>query len=236
MNSDRETFYNNGLKNLPKTFLNMYLGLEGENGEVLSYDEAEVWKRILNYRIAKHLKPHTILETHAGKGVSTELYRLALPSTLTAKSHSVKSKIISCRHWEKEIELIPDNSCDLIDIDPFGQPYKTLEAALPKLKDNGVLMVTNGEMMSVVRHLKNTQHLKTDYYGKTAWQWVIERYLPYLEKVTGLTVQFFYAFPTTVRTILSKQELPRKLFKGCKQWMWWLEKYAMNYEDGKEAN
>ena len=124
------------------------------------------------------------------------------------------------------IPLFPDNSCDLIDIDPFGQPYKTIDTALLKLRDSGVLMVTNGEMMSVVRHLKNTQHLKTDYYGKEAWRWVIEQYLPYLEEITDLKVQFFYAFPTTVRTILSKQELPMKLFDGCKRWMWWLEKYA----------
>lgn len=225
MNVNREKFYELGLNELPKLFLDKYLDTEGENGEVLSYDEAEIWKRVLNYRVAKHLKPYVILETHAGKGVSTELYRMAqILNILTVYSRSLK--IISCHAWEKGVELVPDQSCDLIDIDPFGQPYGAIEATLPKLKDEGVLMVSNGEMMSVVRHLKNTQHLKTDYYGKTAWKWVIEQYLPYIEEITGLKVQFFYAFPTTVRVILSKQELPNDLFRGCKRWMWWLERYV----------
>lgn len=221
MNSPRKAFYKSGLLELPKPFVDKYLHEEGKNGETLQYDEAEVWKRVLNYRIANELQPRIIFETHGGKGLSTELYRIASPM----------STILSSDSWESDLKYVPDAKVDLIDIDPFGQPYSCIEtvrkeSVLSKLKKGGVLMVSNGEMMGVARHLKNTQHIKTDYYGRNSWKWVVEQYLPYMEEITGLKVQFFYAFPTTVRVILSNKSLPVTLFKGCKQWMWWLEKYA----------
>lgn len=216
LSKDRQVFLNQGLCELPNDYVNRHIHMTGENGETLSmYDEAEVWKRVLNYRLARTVKPKIILETHAGKGVSTDLYRMASP----------KSNIISSQKYQDVIPIIQDNSLDFVDVDPFGMPYEAIELVKNKLKNNCVLLVSNGEMFAVTRRL-NTVHLKTDYYGKESYKWVEKQYLSKLEELTGLTVQFYYIFPTTVRVILSDMKLPNDLFRGCKQYMWWIEKYV----------
>lgn len=193
------------------------MNIQGKNGETLAaYDEAEVWKRVLNYRLACHIQPQRIIETHGGLGISTALYRLACRD----------SEIISCSHFQSG--LVNVESADFIDIDPFGQPYEALELAIQKIDRTkpSVLLISNGEMVSVVRRLKNTQYLKTEYFGKNAHRWVEEQYLPFLKDKTGLDVQFYYIFPTTVRVILSNFKIPESVFSGCKKYMWWIEKYA----------
>ena len=218
---DRIKDFKNGLDMLPNFLRERYFNqdyTECEVGEGLAFDEAELYKRLLQYRISKYLKDKNgscnVLESHAGKSVGTSIYL-----------HN-ECDFVSCRKYERDIPILSDNSYDLIDIDPFGQPYEALELALPKLKDGGVLMVTNGEMMSVTRHMTKAQHLKTEYFGKTACRWVKEEYIPYMKDLTGLDCQFFYAFPTTVRIVLSNTFLPNKLFDGCPNWLWWFKKYA----------
>ena len=215
LNSARKKFYQEGLKELPPDFVKDFKNMEGANGETLKYDEAEVWKRVLNYRIIKETNPKCILETHAGKSLSTKLY----------EKYS-NAEIISLENYQTELSCVEDDSCDIIDIDPFGQPYDCLKMSLRKLKDNGIIMMSNGEMLSVTRNLRKTQHLKTENYGKLSPKWVMNEYLPYIEKISGLEVQFFYAFPTTIRTVLSNQGIDESCFMGCKKWMWWLEKYS----------
>jgi hypothetical protein len=216
MNESRREFLEQGLNELPKEFVENYIVVDGKNGETLAaYDEAEVWKRVLNYRLARFLHPYRIVETHGGLGVSTALYRMACDA-----------EIISCSHFQSE--LLDVNKADFIDIDPFGQPYEAIELAIQKLdrSKKAILQISNGEMVSVVRRLKNTQYLKTDYYGKTAHRWVEEQYLPFLEQKTGLNIQFYYIFPTTVRMVLANFKIPETVFSGCKKYMWWIEKYA----------
>jgi len=206
-------------KYLPSKFIEYAMRVEGRSGEGIFYDEADLWKRILNYRIAKYLQPRVILETHKGLGLSTYLYRLASPN----------AKIISLSRWEKYTNSIPDNYVELLDIDPFGQPYKCLFAYFSKLRRDGVLLITNGEIYQVVRGLRNVQFLKTDYKGRDAWRWVVEQYLPWLEEYTGMKVRFFYVYPTSVRVVLSSRPLPKHLFEGCPVWMGWLAKYAYRH-------
>lgn len=216
MNKNRREFLEQGLNELPREFVETYIGVDGKNGETLAlYDEAEVWKRVLNYRLARFLNPYRIVETHGGLGISTALYRMACDA-----------EIISCSHFQSD--LLNIDKADFIDIDPFGQPYEALELVIQKIdrSKQAILLVSNGEMVSVVRRLKNTQYLKTDYYGKTAYRWVEEQYLPFLEEKTGLSIQFYYIFPTTVRAILANFKIPEVVFSGCKKYMWWIEKYA----------
>lgn len=223
MNKSRRDFLEQGLNELPKEFVENYIGVGGKNGETLAaYDEAEVWKRVLNYRLARFLRPYRIVETHGGLGVSTALYQLACDA-----------EIVSCTHFQSELSSV--DRADFIDIDPFGQPYEALELTVKKIDRSkpAILLVSNGEMVSVVRRLKNTQYLKTDYYGKTAHRWVEEQYLPFLEEKTGLNVQFYYIFPTTVRAVLANFKVPESVFSGCKKYMWWIEKYATVDSDGQ---
>jgi hypothetical protein len=115
---------------------------------------------------------------------------------------------------------------DIIDIDPFGQPWTALSEWLNQLHWNGILFITNGEAHAVRRNLKNAQRYPTTNYGRRMPYWVRFEYLPQLERLTGLKVRFFYAFPTSIRAILSRKKLPASLWDGCPNWMWWLAKYA----------
>lgn len=180
----------------------------GANGETLSFDEAEVWKRVLDYRIAQYLKPKRIIETHRGRGVATRVFRIAAP----------QAKIVSADRFQTDLDGC--EPAQLIDIDPFGFHYEALSYALPLLdrKHHCVLMVTNGEMMTITRGLRG----QVEYKGIKALDWVKNVFLPELEESSGLTAQFHYAFPTTVRAVLSNRRLPKSLFDGCPQLMSWL--------------
>ena len=68
-----------GLVNLPNLD---FPQVDGRNGEELATDEAAVWKRVLNYRIVKFLRPRTILETHKGLGISTCIYSSICPEAI----------------------------------------------------------------------------------------------------------------------------------------------------------
>jgi hypothetical protein len=150
------------------------------------------------------------LETHPGQFVSTEIYRSARPSA----------------HIFGHLDMITESSLDLIDIDPFGQPWDTITSVLAFIANDTVVLVSNGEAHAVRRNLKRAQRYPTPYSGRDMPRWVTTEYLPRLTELIGLPCRFFYAFPTTVRSVHSRGLLPDVLFNGCPQWMWWLAKYA----------
>ena len=84
----------------------------GRNGEELATDEASVWKRVLNFRIASHLCAQRVFESHPGLGISSSLYRFANQAVQIYGP-----------------QLCQEDSCDidLIDFDPFGQPWDCIE-------------------------------------------------------------------------------------------------------------
>ena len=212
MNDLIKTLYDN----LPKEYVDLNLQKSGESGEELAVDEACVWKRVLDYRLIKKFKPKNILETHAGLGVATDLYKLASP----------KSSIVSCKHFQTDI---PKNMIfDYIDIDPFGQPYEALEHTLIKHSDvNTIWQITNGEIMQVSRNLKGVK-LKSEYTGKDCYKWAEEVYIPWMEEYLDLKCQYYYIFPTSVRAVFSNKKISRELFKGCPVYMGWITKYKDN--------
>jgi hypothetical protein len=207
LNTRRRKELNRGLAALPLTKLSSQ---PGRNGEELATDEASVWKRVLNYRVAAFRRPDSILETHPGQFVSTAIYRSARPSA----------------HIFDHLDMITESSLDLIDIDPFGQPWDTITRVLPFIANDTVVFVSNGEAHAVRRNLKRAQRYPTTYFGRNMPRWITTEYLPRLTEMIGLPCRFFYAFPTTVRSVHSRGLLPNGLFNGCPQWMWWLAKYA----------
>lgn len=188
---------------------------DGRNGEGLAHDEASVWKRVLNLRLVEWMRPRVVLETHPGLGVSTYLYERGCGNVMSWSDSDAPQRI---------------PSCSIVDVDPFGAPWGTLEAIQPLIRAQTVLLVSNGEAQAVHRNLRKAQRYPTRYYGRRLPQWVTKEYLPRLESLTGCDVRFFYAFPTTVRAVLSRRSLPRMLWKGCPRWMWWLRKYAAGDE------
>jgi hypothetical protein len=208
VNSERQRLIDLGLQELPALH---YPG-DGRNGEALDTDEAAVWKRVLDYRIASYLKPRRLLETHPGLGISTALYRCAAPRTEVV---------------QVELPLVYNSGpFDLVDVDPFGAPWDTLEQVKPIISQTTIIQVSNGEAHAVRRNLKRGQKFPTKNTGRKMPIWVVDEYLPRLERLLGLRTQFFYAFPTTVRVILAQRKLPKFIWRGCPHWMWWLAKYA----------
>jgi len=183
--------------------------LSGKNGEELATDEAAVWKRVLNFRIARYLKPHSIFESHPGLGISTCLYRFVNRDVV----------LLSAK------DIVKLQMADLVDIDPFGQPWDIVGQYVNALRRSKVIMITNGEAYAVTRRWTNAQRHPSRYYGRKMPRWVVEEYLPRLESILRKPCRFFYVFPSTVRSIHSKLPLPKSLFAGCPQWMWWLKRY-----------
>ena len=192
--------------------------IRGRNGEELSTDEAAVWKRVLNFRIATYLKPTGILETHAGPGISTFLYRHAAPDALLMDH-------VSC-------PPPGTTTADLIDIDPFGQPWDTVAAYYVAIRSSRVVMVSNGEALAVARNLLRGQRYHTTNCGRRMPIWVVSEYIPRMEALLAMPCRFYYAFPTTVRTIHSRKPFSGNVFRGCPQWMWWLLRYSPGNQQG----
>jgi len=115
---------------------------------------------------------------------------------------------------------------DLVDIDPFGAPWRFVDNVRQLIGIRSVIQISNGEAHAVVRNLRRAQQYPTNNFGRGLPRWVTREYLPRLEDLLRMKVQFFYAFPTTVRAVLSGRRLPQRLWSGCPQWMWWLSKYA----------
>ena len=210
MNTERHADMERGLAELPVL---SGMNQPGRNGEELATDEAAVWKRVLNYRLARWLKPGRILETHAGLSISTVLYQHASPASETVS-------------LAKGQTMPEDGAFDLIDVDPFGAPWKTLTRVRGLLAHDGVMMVSNGEALAVWRNLRRQQAFPTEFYGKRMPRWVRDEYLERVSDAAGVPVRWFYAFPTTIRVVLSNRDLPDWLWDRCPQWMWWLRRYA----------
>jgi hypothetical protein len=77
VNTSRKQLLQRGLDSLPRID---YPQFAGRNGEELATDEASVWKRVINYRVARYLRPNTILETHKGFGISTAIFKYIRPT------------------------------------------------------------------------------------------------------------------------------------------------------------
>jgi hypothetical protein len=186
-----------------------------KNGEGIFHDEAEIQKRVISYRIAKQLQPETILESHSGIGVGSALYMRAAP----------KAKI-------KSLAETADTEFNgsLVDIDPFGQPWDVLLCYKNALRRASVIQVTSGEIYSVVRNWKRTFRFATRRVGRRAPEWVTAELVPRVEEITAMKCQFFYAFPTSARLILSSQRLPKSMWKGCGKWLWWFSKHGGDHE------
>jgi hypothetical protein len=184
-----------------------------ENGEGLFTDEAEVFKRVLQIRIAEYIKPKSVIETHAGKGIGTYIY----------KNNGHCNNIFSCHsNFEKEL-LDCQITGELIDVDPYGFCYNALEKTRMFWQEDSILTVSSGEIMSIVRGLKNDV-LKTKYKGREFIKWIPD-YVMHIESLTKMKCVFYYAFPSTIRLFLTNRLLPKDIFYDIPSLMWWLKKY-----------
>ena len=206
-----------GLAQLPADFVARWHQAEGA-AEGLRTSDGAVWKRVLNWRVARYLIGQrgraTVVETHPGIGVGSDLYRMAGMSIVSAPRY-------------QELKLTGDY--DLIDVDPSGQCWDALDVVIPHLGPKTVLMVTNGEAFMVWRNWTRRQRYPTKHYGKRMGVWARDEFVPKLTELTGLPVRFFFVHPNIVRAVLAHDELPETLWEGCPRYMWWLKRYNEQY-------
>jgi hypothetical protein len=180
---------------------------EGRNGEGIFHDEAEIQKRIISYRLARCLQPHEIIESHPGLGLGSRIYTEASPTSIQTTINPT-------------IPISPRKQI-LVDIDPFGSPWSTLDRHAGMIRAAQVVQITSGEIYAVVRNWKRAQRAPTENFGKLAPKWVEEEYIPNLERFLGMKCRYFYAFPTSVRVVMSNDRLPSYIWAGCLKWLSW---------------
>lgn len=210
-----------GIKRLPKFLVDEIFNNatpQGEAGEMI-FDDCSVWKRVLGYRFAEYFKPGLVVETHAGLGIGSRIYKEAHPS----------SQIISMTKFESEIPKLADQSIDFCDVDPFGHPYSAIEQVMPKMKKSGFILVTSGEIFQVSRGLNKACKIKTQYKGKEAWKYVYADLVPYLQELTGMAVRVLYIYHTSVRLACCDADWPDSLVEGLPLF---LGKTRKHYEEG----
>jgi hypothetical protein len=181
---------------------------EGRNGEGIFHDEAEIQKRIISYRLSRYLQPNQIIESHPGLGLGSRIYREASPTSIHGTINAT-------------IPVSPSKQIILVDIDPFGSPWSTLNRHAGLVQTAQVVQITSGEIYAVVRNWKRAQRIPTMNFGKLAPKWVEEEYIPNLERFLGKKCRYFYAFPTSVRVVLSNSRLPSCIWAGCLRWLSW---------------
>lgn len=197
-----EDLIQRGIRNLP-----FVLPTHSYNDDTLFGDEAKVWKRVIQYRVSSYFKPKSILETHVGRGVGTAYLM----------NGNINAQHFAPKKWQ-DYGQYTGMKFDLIDIDPYGQAYDIIDAYLPLLNNDAVLMITNGEAMNIWRH-QPTAKYKSKYSGNDLPKWAIEEYIPRIEDMAGLRVIYWYLFPTIIRTVSTNMEYSTELFEDCPQLM-----------------
>jgi len=181
---------------------------EESSGEGCLAHSGAAWKRVLQYRAALLLKPASILETHAGRGVGSNTYLQACPSAI----------VTACRVWEREL-LKQHELFDLIDIDPYGKPEAALEAAVSFAKKNALIFVTSGETHQARRGFSG--HKKEA--GHAAARWADSELRQSLEGIAGRPCVFAYHHPHMSRFILSHRTDLDAIWAGCPRALGWFK-------------
>lgn len=186
-------------------------------------DIAAIEKRRCNAIITEHGRFKRALDAYAGVGVSARYWsrcsdKLFLVENRESALRLLFKNLSSIRNKRCDVEVIPGNArdfllkalqdkmqFDLVDCDPFGTCYDLLPM-VSQLVSCGVVCITSGEIFQVYRGL-NRRLGRPDanlYRGHAASKWVIEGLIPeLLAMFPSSQLLHFYAYPTSVRVILS---------------------------------
>jgi hypothetical protein len=207
-------------------------------------DVAALEKRRCNAVLARFCRFKRGLDAFAGVGVSSRYW-----SACTGELYLVENRLEALRLLRKNLAAIQRPSCrlhvlagtaraflekavsegiefDLIDCDPFGTCYELLPL-IATVVPRGIVCITSGEIFQVYRGLNRRPDRAAcgDYRGHKVLHWVVGVLLPELMSAfKGARIAHFYAYPTSVRVVLSVGgfPLPSRAFWGRPRFLGWL--------------
>jgi len=203
-----------------------YLGREFEvisNNQLPGTDEAIEEKRRVNQIISKVLQPQDIvIDAFAGYGLSTFIWASRCKVIAIERDKEVFSCLaknfknytnVTCLKGNnisilKTITKSPD--IRLIDLDPYANCYKQIPLALDLL-DNGILLVTSGEVMSLYRRLNLKRYGNIEKYKGYANFYRFPQEVLFEKYIKGecekrskrCELVYYYVYPTSARMVIT---------------------------------
>ena len=202
--------------------------MKSNNYKFRRHNAIEREKLIVNRIVAAALKPSSVLDAFAGDGTSTRIFAHSATQVFAIeKNPRTVDLLLGLRQTRKLTVIRGDNlsvmpflaprSFDLIDLDPYGNCNQQLEYAAQLRSENGVILVTSGEIQIAARglrlpHLPASRH----YVGRSAIFWAEEVWLPFLLKSLhngndGLQIIHFFTSPVLTRAVLGTARIANKL-------------------------
>jgi len=197
-------------------------------------------KLIINRIVANALRPKIVLEPFAGDGTSTNIFAryteqlIAIEkdpkcvATFLRKVNSRKVSLIASDNAHI-LPLLAPHSFELVDLDPCGSCYDQIKLCARLLSNNGVLLLSSGEIQRVVRGLKLARFAESrDYKGRKAAFWADKVWIPYIRLLLaahGCKVRLvhFFTSPVLVRVVFaaSKNQIDFTLLKTRPKYLGW---------------
>jgi len=181
-----------------------------------------VEKAAVNEIIAANCEWTDVVDAFAGCGISAFIFSKHAKRVLALEKDGLKFAIlhenisdirnIEYQHMDN-VEFLKRalregmTPPELIDLDPFGNPWAQLPLALEWMK-YGALLVTTGEIEGIYRDSfivrRNYPELEGKYTGKEAVIWAQEEFIPNLISAYSqyeLRLIHFYAEPSSIRVV-----------------------------------
>jgi hypothetical protein len=104
-----------------------------------------------------------------------------------------------------------------MDLDPYGNCYPQIAIAAKLLKEEGVVLLSSGDIQRVVRGLRMRRFPGSrKYRGRRAVFWAEEVWIPYVramlkKEIPNIELVHFFASPVLIRAIFATPKQRRQL-------------------------
>lgn len=204
-------------------------------------------KLVVNRLVSGVQRPESVVDAFAGDGTSSRIYArhaerliaiekdlsLAVMSRHANGNHSVV--VADNRHI---LPSLPCGSFDLVDLDPCGSAYEQLRMSAYLLGEDAILMLSSGEIQSIVRGFRLNRFPRSrSYAGRKAVDWTEEVWIPEVlahcrAEGRELRVVHFFTSPVLSRAVLAthRAQLKSSDFATRPKYLGWFSKYRCRTE------
>ena len=205
----------------------------------LAMDEAAIQKRLWMIQVAEQCEFEYGLDLFAGVGYGTEIMCYHCENVIALENNKEKYSLL-CENIEpmdSSVQLWCQNNLkflkeytgfgfDYIDFDPFNNANEQLQF-LPSIFDDGLVWITSGEIQLIYRGLPGIPEFAKStaqfYKGKKAVDWAENIYFPYISKTYNLTLVDFYVYPTSIRSLWTREKYKHVKLEGKRYLGWFKE-------------
>lgn len=194
-------------------------------------------KLAINRIVARTLMPKVVLDAFAGDGTSSRIFARHAEQVIAVEKdprliiHFLNRRKITliAKDNIRVLPLLAPHLFELIDLDPHGSCYDQIGLCARLLSDNGVLLLSSGEIQRVVRGLKLGRFAESrDYKGRKAALWAEDVWIPYvirllLEHGCKVRLLHFFTSPVLVRVVFaaSKSKIDLKALNRRPRYLSW---------------